>query len=260
MPVLVAREARQEGRRVLAAAIHGITDPALEAQVDGIEWLNWGDLPAFFSVLEGWRRDGITEAIMAGKVEQQRMYERDDDGGIQAMLAELPSGHTDQLLGAVAKVLESAGIRLVESTRYLRPLMPAPGWTAGRQLTATEDADIRHGWRIAKALGEHDIGQTVVVKEKAVVAVEGMEGTDACVRRGGDLGGPGSVVVKVAKPDQDLRFDVPVVGARTLETMREVGASALAIEADMTVLFDRARVEKLAREFDMALTARADDA
>ncbi len=260
MPLLVAQEARQAGRRVVAAAIHGITDPALEARVDAISWLRWGDLPAFMSVLDGWRQDGIGDAIMAGKVEQQRMYERDDEGGMEAMLSSLPSGHTDQLLGAVANVLESSGIRLLPSTHYLRSLMPLPGWTAGRPLTATEEADVRHGWRIAKALGEHDIGQTVVVKEKAVVAVEGMEGTDACIRRAGGLSGPGSVVVKVAKPDQDLRFDVPVVGIGTLETMHAAGARALALEADMTVLFDRTRVEELARTFDIAMFARTDDA
>jgi hypothetical protein len=257
MPLLVAQEARRAGRRVLAAAIRGITDPALEAQVDALEWLRWGDLPAFLGVLDDWRREGVTEAIMAGKVEQQRMYERDAESGMQAMLSKLPSGHTDELLGAVAGVLESSGIFLLPSTCYLSSLMPTPGWTAGRQLTDTEDADIRHGWRIAKALGKHDIGQTIVVKEKAVAAVEGMEGTDACVRRGGDLVGPGSVVVKVAKPGQDLRFDVPVVGVGTLENMHAAGASALAVEADLTVLFDRDRVEELARKFDLALIARA---
>lgn len=260
MPLVVAQEARRAGRRVVAAAIHGITDTALEGHVDAVEWLRWGDLPAFLSVLDGWRRDGITEAIMAGKVEQQRMYERDDASGMEAMLSDLPSGHTDELLGAVATVLESSGIRLLESTRYLRSLMPPPGWTAGRQLTAAEEADVRHGWRIAKALGAHDIGQTVVVKQKAVVAVEGMEGTDACVRRAGDLSGPGAVVVKVAKPDQDLRFDVPVVGIGTLENMHAAAATALAVEGSVTVLFDRDRVEELAQEFDIALVARADDA
>ncbi len=260
MPLLVAQEARQAGRRVVAAAIHGITDPALESHVDAIVWLRWGDLPAFVATLDAWRQDGVDEAIMAGKVEQQRMYQRDAEGGIESILADLPSAHTDQLLGAVANVLESAGIRLLESTRYLRSLMPTSGWTAGRQPTASEEGDIEHGWRIAKALGAHDIGQTVVVKERAVVAVEGMEGTDACIRRAGELGGAGTVVVKVAKPDQDLRFDVPVIGVRTLEAMHVAAASVLAVEADMTVLFDRPRVEELAMKLNIALIARADDA
>ncbi len=260
MPLLVAQEARRAGRGVVAAAIQGITDPALETHVDAIQWLRWGDIPTFLATLEGWRQDGVSEAIMAGKVEQQRMYERDPEGEIEAVLADLPSAHTDQLLGAVANVLESAGIRLVESTTYLRSLMPKPGWTAGRRPTASEELDIDHGWRVAKALGELDIGQTVVVKEKAVVAVEAMEGTDACIRRAGELGGAGGVVVKVAKPNQDLRFDVPVVGLRTLETMHEAAASVLALEADMTVLFDRPRVEELATELDIALVARGHDA
>ena len=260
MPVLVAQEAQKAGRRVVAAAVQGITDPALEGQVETISWVQWGDLEAFISVLECWRDNGVTEAIMAGKVEQQRIYEDDSKGQIQTLLSELPSGHTDQLLSAVAKVLEASGIRLLESTRYLRSMMPPPGWTAGRALTSIEEADINHGWAIAKALGRYDIGQTVAIKRKAVVAVEGMEGTDACIGRAGDLAGPASVVIKVAKPGQDLRFDVPVIGAHTLEIMHIAGASAIAFEADMTVLFDLSLLEDLARQFNIAMIARVDDA
>lgn len=258
MPRVVAREATAAGCRVHAAAIHGITDPSLEDCVDELRWLQWSDLQGFFALLEEWQAAGVTEAIMAGKVEQQRMYERDEAGEMAKLIEGLPTGHTDQLLSAIANVLSGVGIELLPSTRYLGRYMPGVGHVAGRPLDERERGDVEHGWRIAKALGEHDIGQTIVVKEKAVVAVEGMEGTDACIRRAGDLAGPGTVVVKVAKPDQDLRFDVPVVGAQTIAAMRSAGAGALAFEADITVLFDAAEIATAVGD-DIGLVAWADD-
>lgn len=255
MPSLVARNARDAGHEVLAGAIHGITDPTLEDAVDEIEWLRWGDLPGFFRLLERWRERGVRSAVMAGKVEQQKIYDRPDDGGIDEMLAELPSGHTDQLIGAVANVLEGAGIELLDSTLFLREQLARPGVLSERQPSQEELLDIAHGWDVAKVIGGLDIGQTVVVKERAVVAVEGMEGTDACIRRGGELAGAGVIVVKVAKPEQDLRFDVPVVGMGTLGTMAEVGAAALAVEAGKTVVFDGARLRRAAKEADIAVIA-----
>lgn len=258
MPRVVASEARAAGCRVHAAAIRGITDPALEGCVDELRWLEWSDLQGFFELLQEWRAAGVTEAIMAGKVEQQRMYERDDSGEMDKLIEGLPTGHTDQLLSAVANVLSGAGIELLPSTQYLGRYLPGVGLVAGRPLDDRERGDVEHGWGIAKALGTHDIGQTIVVKELAVVAVEGMEGTDACIRRGGDLAGPGTVVVKVAKPSQDLRFDVPVVGLQTIAAMREAGAGAMAFEANMTVLFDAAEIAVAVGE-DIGLVARVDD-
>jgi DUF1009 family protein len=258
MPRVVAREAKAAGCSVHAAAIHGITDPALEECVDELRWLQWSDMQGFFALLQDWQAMGITEAIMAGKVEQQRMYERDASGDMEKLIEGLPTGHTDQLLSAVAGVLSGAGIELLPSTRYLGRYMPGAGLVAGRALDEREREDVEHGWSIAKALGTHDIGQTVVVKEKAVVAVEGMEGTDACIRRAGELAGPGTVVVKVAKPDQDLRFDVPVIGAQTIGAMRDAGAGALAFQADITVLFDAADIEAAVGN-DIGLLARTDD-
>lgn len=259
MPLVVAREASDDGRRVHAVALRGITDPRLDDAAPDVRWLEWGDLPGFFALLEEWKGAGIVEAIMAGKVEQQRIYDDDvREGGIDEMLESLPTAHTDQLLGAVARVLEGAGIELLPSTRYLTSLQPAVGVLAERAPDGREQADIEHGWRVAKSLGEHDIGQTVVVKDRAVVAVEAMEGTDACIRRAGELAGPGCVVVKVAKPDQDLRFDVPVAGVNTLESMVAGGATALAVEAGITVLFDRERVVRLADQAGLAVVARSD--
>jgi hypothetical protein len=238
MPRVVAHEATTAGREVHVAAIRGITDPSIENHAAEVRWLDWSDLQGFFNLLQDWQAAGIVDAIMAGKVEQQRMYDRDDDGEMDELIDGLPTGHTDELLQAVASVLAGAGIELQASTMYLGAYMPGAGHVAGRELSNREREDVAHGWQIAKALGKYDIGQTVVIKERAVVAVEGMEGTDACILRAGTLAGPGTVVVKVGKPNQDLRFDVPVVGVQTLATMREAGASALAFEADLTVLFD----------------------
>lgn len=238
MPLVVAREAAGAGREIRAVAIRGITDPAIEDAAAAVTWLEWGDLPAFFGLLQEWQAAGVTEAIMAGKVEQQKMYERGPADELDEMIEGLPTGHTDALLGAVANVLSGAGIELLPSTLYLGDFMPGAGLVVGRALTERELDDVEHGWPIAKSLGAHDIGQTIVVKERAVVAVEGMEGTDACIRRAGDLAGTGLVVIKVGKPNQDLRFDVPVIGRDTVEVMREAGATALAFEAGTTVVFD----------------------
>lgn len=258
MPLLVAREARQQGRQVLAAAIRGITDERVDAAVDEVVWLTWGDFPAFLELLQAWQARGVREAVMAGKVEQQRIYERDEGGAMSSMIADLPSGHTDELLGAVAGVLAAADIELLESTRYLQQMIATPGVIGGRAPTAREQQDIEHGWAVAKRLGDLDIGQTVVVKDRAIVAVEGMEGTDACIRRAGALAGTGCVVVKVAKPDQDLRFDVPVVGVGSVETLRQAGATVLAVEAGVTVVFDRQKIEELAAASDLSVIASSD--
>ena len=274
MPRVAALEAARAGRTVWAAAIRGITDPALESVVDRTTWLDWGDLPGFFALLESWREAGVTEAVMAGKVEQRQVYAPDSVDGeppgavgdgasqggggsaIEAVVAGLPNAHTDELIGAVANVLEGAGIRLLSSIAYLGQFVAAEGVLSARPPTDDEERDIEHGWQIAKQLGGLDIGQTVVVKWRAVVAVEAMEGTDACIARAGALCGVGAAIVKVAKPNQDLRFDVPVVGRGTIEAMCSVGASVLAIEAGVTVLFDRDELVADANAAGIAVVAR----
>jgi len=256
MPRVVAHEATAAGRTVQVAAIRGITDPSIEESAAVVRWLEWSDLPGFFALLQDWQAAGVVEAIMAGKVEQQKMYDRDDTGQMEELIEGLPTGHTDELLTAVANVLAGVGIELQPSTQYLSAFMPGAGLVAGRPLDAREMGDVEHGWSIAKALGQHDIGQTIVVKERAVVAVEGMEGTDACIRRAGELAGPGTVVIKVAKPDQDLRFDVPVIGVDTVAAMRDAGAGALAFEAGSTVVFDAAEITTAAGD-DLGLVAYA---
>lgn len=249
MPCVVARQARLQGRRVTAVAIRGITEPAIDEAVDDVRWLEWGDVPAFLRLLGKLRLAGVREAVMAGKVEQRRIYDAEANEELRSLLDSVPVRHTDALIGKVASVLSGAGITLIDCSEFLGDHLATEGSLTRRQPDERETADIEHGWQVAKAVGGLDIGQTVVVKDRAVVAVEAMEGTDACLRRAGELAGRGAVVVKAAKPEQDLRFDLPVVGLGTLDVMREIGATALAVEANTTVVFDR---EELVAAADVA--------
>jgi len=256
MPCVVAREARKQGRRVTAIAIHGITEPAIDDAADDVRWLQWGDVPAFLRLLGKLRLSGIREAVMAGKVEQRRIYDADASEELRSLLDSVPVRHTDALIGKVATVLAGAGITLIDCSDFLGEQLAREGPLAARAPDDRESTDIDHGWSVAKAVGGLDIGQTVVVKERAVVAVEAMEGTDACLRRAGELAGPGAVVVKAAKPEQDRRFDLPVVGLATVEIMREIGATALAVEAGTTVVFDRDDLVAVADAAGIAVVGR----
>jgi DUF1009 family protein len=256
MPCIVAEQARSQGRAVIAIAIEGVTEERVAELADEAHWLSWGDVGGFLSLLNELAGRGVRAAVMAGKVEQQRIYQKSDRGGLKGLLSAVPVRHTDSLLEAIVRLMGGAGIELLPSTDFLQPYIARQGTLTRRGADDREHDDIRHGWRLAKHLGALDIGQSVVVKDRAVVAVEAMEGTDACLRRAGDLAGPGTVLVKVAKPNQDLRFDVPVVGAETIATMAAVGASALCIEADMTVVFDKDALCSAADAADIAVVAR----
>ena len=256
MPCVVAGEARSQGRVVSALAILGVTDPAIEDVADQVYWLEWGDVSGFLSVLAKFRSDGITQAVMAGKVEQKRIYDKDAAEGLKGLLASVPVRHTDSLISAVVNLMSGAGIELLKSTDFLQSHIVHEGTLTDRGPDERENGDISHGWLIAKQLGALDIGQSVVVKDRAVVAIEAMEGTDECLRRAGHLAGGGTVLVKVGKPDQDLRFDVPVVGASTIGAMAAAGVSALCIEADLTVLFDAQQFRREADSAGIAVVAR----
>ncbi|MCH7825070.1 MAG: UDP-2,3-diacylglucosamine diphosphatase LpxI [Acidobacteria bacterium] len=256
MPCVVAEEARSRGRVVIAIAIQGITEPAIDDVADRVHWLEWGDINGFLGLLGKLRSEGIREAVMAGKVEQQRIYDDDAAEGLEGVLASMPVRHTDSLIQAVVNLISGAGIELLDSTDFLQQHIVREGTLTRRSPDDRESEDISHGWTVAKQLGALDIGQSVVIKHRAVVAIEAMEGTDECLRRAGALAGAGTVLVKVGKPDQDLRFDVPVVGASTIETMAEVGASALCVEADLTVLFDAEQFRSDADAAGIAVVAR----
>ena len=256
MPLVVAREAQAAGRQVTVVAIEDVTDRGIEAVVDDVRWLEWGDVDGFLSLLGELSAQGVRQAVMAGKVEQQRIYDGADNAGLQQLLASVPVRHTDALIQAVVDLLAEAGIELLDSTDFLQGHLVKEGTLTERVPDERESDDIAHGWQVAKSLGAHDIGQTVVVKDRAVVAVEAMEGTDACIRRAALLAGPGVVVIKVAKPEQDLRFDVPVVGASTVATMVAAEASALCVEAGCTVIFDPDPFREQANAAGLTIVAR----
>ncbi len=256
-PFLFARAARARGVKVAAVAIREETDPALEDLVDRTAWLHVGQFSAMIDFLKS---AGCTEAVMAGQIRLRLLYhdfaELAADPLATQVLARLADRRGDSVLAAVADVLEAHGIRLRESTLYLEDHLARAGPVAGRAPTPEEEADIAFGWRIAKQVAALAIGQTVVVKDRAVIAVEAMEGTDACIRRAGELGRGGVVVVKVSKPDQDPRFDLPVIGAATVRALADAGAAAMAVEAGKTLVLDRSEIEKTAREAGIAIVAR----
>ncbi len=222
---------------MVAVAHRGETSEDLVALVDELTWVRVGELGKLIRAL---RRAGVRRAVMAGGIGKPRHLSdiRPDLRGA-AFLAKTRSLKDDVLLRGVAAELERDGIKVVESTLFLGRLVPRLGTLSRREPRASEWEDIRFGLQVAKDIGRWDIGQSVVVKRGTVLAVEGIEGTDAAVRRGGELGRGDVIVVKVSKPNQDLRFDVPAVGPTTIAVMREVGAVALALEAGRTIMLDR---------------------
>jgi UDP-2,3-diacylglucosamine hydrolase len=236
-PFLVAAAARRAGRPVVAVAIREEAAPELEREVDQLHWVGLGQLGRCIEVLKG---AGVHEAVMAGQVKHRQIFsDVVPDLKLMALLARLAFKNTDSLIGAVAETLEGEGIRLLSSIALLGDQMATAGAMTRRGPSRDERKDIDYGRRIATALAGLDLGQTVVVKDRAAVALEAMEGTDEVIRRAGRLAGPGTTVVKVAKPRQDMRFDVPVVGPATLEAMREAGASVLALDAGKALLIDK---------------------
>ncbi len=237
-PFLVAAAARRRGQRVVAVAIREEAAAELAAEVDEIHWIGLGQLGKAIAALRG---AGATEAVMAGQVKHRQIFaDIVPDLKLLAVLARLALKNTDSLIGGVADALEADGIRLRSSIELLEDQLATVGAMTRRAPDRAARADVAYGRRIARTLAGLDLGQTVVVKDRAAVALEAMEGTDEVIRRAGRIAGRGVTVVKVAKPRQDLRFDVPVVGPGTLEAMAEAGATTLAVEARRTLLLDRA--------------------
>jgi len=254
-PFLLLEAARAHGAEVIVAAIKEETDPEIEdrAKADAgirVYWLSLGELSR---LIDTFHKEGVTRAVMAGQVKHKQIFSSiRPDWRLAKLLLSLRTKNTDMLLGAVAKVLGDEGIELVSSTSYLEPLLAQPGPLTARAPNDQEQLDIAYGREVGKAIAGYDIGQTVVVASQACVAIEAMEGTDAAIERAGmimqSLEDEASTlkrsltVVKVAKPKQDMRFDVPVVGMRTIEVMQHAGATCLAIEAHRTLIFDRDKV------------------
>jgi hypothetical protein len=258
-PFLVLDAARAQGHDVTVIATKEEAFPELNdaARRHGapIHWISIGQLGTCISLLKD---AGVTQAVMAGQVKHVKIF-----GGIVpdltflSALSKLRSKNTDGLIGAVANVMRDRGIELMDSTALLAPLLARTGVLARRPPTDEEQADFTFGYRIADAIAGLDVGQTIAVKDRAVVAVEAMEGTDDVIRRAGQLAGAGVRVVKVAKPGQDMRFDVPVVGVATIEAMRQAGATALSIDAGKTLVVDGAEVFRAADLAGITVVGRA---
>jgi hypothetical protein len=239
-PFLVARGARRAGHRVVAVAIREEAAADLASEVDEIHWVGVGQLGSCIAALKG---AGVSQAVMAGQVQHKQIFSGIlPDLKLMGVLARLALKNTDSLIGGVADALEREGITLLPSTRFLEDQMARAGVMSRRSPSRDEGRDIEYGRSIARVLAGMDLGQTVVVKDGAAVALEAMEGTDEVIRRAGRIAGEGATVVKVAKPRQDMRFDVPVVGRGTLDAMAEAGARALAVEAARTLLLDKAEL------------------
>jgi len=253
-PFLVLEGARSQGIEMAVIAIKEEADPDLEGRVNRLHWVSLGELSKTIDLLH---KEGVKQAVMAGQVKHTKIFSSiRPDWKLAKLLFALPRKNTDALIGAVAKVLEDEGIQLVDSTLFLKPLVPEAGVLTQRTPNENESADMAYGLVIARQIAGMDIGQTVVVSDKACVAVEAMEGTDETILRASRLAsGKQLVVVKVSKPKQDMRFDVPVVGLPTIQQMWACGATALAVEAGRTLFFDREKLIELANQAGIAIQA-----
>src|SRR5258706_16199754 len=248
---LVIEGARRAGATIAVAAIREETDPAIENLADRFTWVGIGQLG---KMLRFFKNEGVDKAIMAGQVKHVQIFSRAiPDVRMLKMLLRLPRRNTDALIGAVANELASEGIELIDSTYFLKDQLPEVGALTRRAPDDREKSDIEYGLEIANEIARLDLGQTIVVRDRACVAIEAMEGTDAVIRRAGELVRGRLTVVKLAKPDQDMRFDVPVVGLPTIETMSEAGATCICITAGKTLIFDREEMLALANKNKMAI-------
>lgn len=262
-PFLVLDAARAQGYEVVVAAIKEETFPEIEQRGATVHWLSLGELSKLIETFQG---AGVTRAVMAGQVKHKQIFSSiKPDWRLAKLLLSLGTRNTDSLLGAVAKVLADEGITLENSTALLEPLLAKPGMLTRRAPSEEENRNIAYGRDVARHLAQYDIGQTVVIAEAACVAVEAMEGTDATIERAGhmmrSLSGEASTlsraltVVKIAKPKQDMRFDVPVIGIKTIEAMQAAGASCLAIDAGKCLLLDGEVVIQAADAVRIAIRA-----
>ena len=253
-PFLVLEGARSQGIEMAVIALKEEASPELEQVAKRLHWVSLGELS---KAIELMRREGVKRAVMAGQVKHNKIFSAiRPDWKLAKLLFSLPRKNTDSLIGAVAKVFEEEGIQLVDSTLFLKPLLPEAGVLTRRAPNEHEAADMEYGLVVARRLAGMDIGQTVVIAERACVAVEAMEGTDETIARAARFAnGKPLVVVKVSKPLQDMRFDVPVVGLPTVKGMGEAGATALAIDASRTLLFDRIRLIEMADAAGIAIQA-----
>jgi DUF1009 family protein len=264
-PLLLLDAARAQGAQVVVAAIKEETSPLIENRgAVAVHWLSLGELG---KLIETFKHEGVSTAIMAGQVKHKQIFSAiRPDWRLAKVLFSLGTRNTDSLIGAVAKVLEDEGIHLISSTSYLEPLLARPGVLTRRTPSDIEQKNVDYGRQVARHLAQYDIGQTVVIADSACVAVEAMEGTDATILRAGEiirstahqgdsLLSRALTVVKVAKPNQDMRFDVPVIGLKTIETMEHAGATCLAVDAGKCLLLDGEKIIAAADQAGIAIVA-----
>jgi len=240
-PLILAENARMAGLEVVAVAFRDETDPAIERLAAKTCWQSITQLG---KAIRTFKDEGVEKAVMAGQVAKRRMYTSDIlklDMSFARLWFSLPNRRGDSILAAIAEEFSKNGIEIIDSTLYMGPSLAVKGVMTKKKPSETQMADVEFGYNMAKAVAEHDIGQSVVVKDLSVVAVEAVEGTDACIRRGGELGKGSVVVVKVSRKGHDMRFDVPTVGLGTLETLKEASASVLAVEAGKTIMLEKER-------------------
>ncbi len=253
-PILFAQAAKQKNFRIVAAAVQGDTSFWLKFFVDKVRWFKVGELKKLF---EYFRQEGICEVIMAGQVDPNNLFDErlELDEEFEKLYTALKDRKADTIFGAIAERLQAEGMRLMDSTMLLNDYLAPQGTLTRRGPSLMELDDMAFGRNIAKAMGSLDVGQTVVVKEKAIVAIEAMEGTDKTILRGGKIARQGAVVVKMSKPAQDNRFDVPVIGPRTIRSMIRSNAKCLAIEAGKTLIIDRSVCVRLADKAGICIVA-----
>ena len=255
LPLLLARQARSMGvKRIVAVGFENETDPALAGLVDRMHWLRVGQLG---KLIAAFKEDGVTECVMAGQIAPRNLWDVRPDMRAMGLLLRLREKNAHTIFGGIADELKRDGIELIDGLPWLRPLMAQGGFALGPKLSEQQNVDVEFGLRIAKEVSRLEVGQLVVVKEGTVLAVEGFEGTDECLRRGGALAGKGggAVAVKVAKEKHDMRFDIPCVGFKTVETCAECGVAVLALEAGKTLVLDEAEVAEFARRRKVSLVA-----
>jgi len=253
LPLLFARQARSQGvKRLVAVAFENETDPQLASFVDHITWIKVGQLSRMIAALTD---HGVTRCVMLGQIAPRNLFDLRPDLRAMGLLLRLKEKNAHTIFGAIADELKKDGVELIDAAPWLQPLMPGPGFRMGPKPSAEQEADVQFGFRIAKEISRLEIGQLVVVKNGTVLAVEGFEGTDKCLARGGELAGKdgGAVAVKVARENHDMRFDVPCIGPQTIENCAAARIAVLALEAGKTLLLEQEMLEPLALKHRVAI-------
>ena len=253
-PRLLADGARGAGvKKIITAAFTGETDPTLEKHVELVEWMRVGQLGRF---LKFFRSQGIQHAIMAGQIAPKNLFDLRPDLKALMLLGKLKQRNAESIFAAIADELAKIDIDLLPATTFLEDSLAQSGVIVGPKLSSREEHDVELGWNAAKEIARLDIGQTIIVKNGTIVAVEALEGTNEAIKRGGTLAHEGAVMVKVSKPNQDMRFDVPVIGVETVRIAAESGVRVIAVEAGKTLLLERDAVIALANGSNMSVVAR----